>query len=491
MNRLISHILENKKTLYWAILGLAGLIGIVYSLSTNTIWAFSAIVTLPLAFMLLVAILERPSTMLYVLFTANYFIMGISRYAPIEGISVFIDIMMVIMVLILFIHSALSQNIHWRDAFNVLTVVSFIWTVYCILEIMNPTGMIELWVRSRALMYYGLITAICASVVIQEFKHLKFLINLYAAFTIIAILKALMQKFFGFDAFEMDWLESDPASYGTHILITGVIRYFSIFTDAGNFGSNMGAAATIFILMSFFVKQKKTKIVYGMIGLGSLLAMFMSGTRGAMIVPMGGLALYVIVSKNYKAIFFGGLTLAVLYVFFAFTYIGEGNMMISRMRTAFRPGKDASFVVRQLNQAKLAEYLKDRPFGEGLGLSGSESLKYTVRLTTKIPNDSWYVKVWVETGVVGITIYSIGLILVLLKCIHTLMFRVKERELFGIMASLLCGVFGLMLSAYGNPFFGQFPTLIMVYMYLAAILKTPKLEQSFIDYTNQKKVTTV
>ena len=62
-----------------------------------------------------------------------------------------------------------------------------------------------------------------------------------------------------------------------------------------------------------------------------------------------------------------------IYVFFAFTYVGESNYMIRRMRTAFRPNKDASYLVRKQNQKKLAEYLRNRPFGEGLGLGGVEA----------------------------------------------------------------------------------------------------------------------
>ena len=46
------------------------------------------------------------------------------------------------------------------------------------------------------------------------------------------------------------------------------------------------------------------------------------------------------------------------YVFFAHTYIGESNTSIRRMRTAFRPTEDASYIVRKENQKRLAEYLK-------------------------------------------------------------------------------------------------------------------------------------
>ncbi len=472
-------ILVNGK-LYWFVFGIAGLLGIAYSLSVGNMMMFTAVVSMPLAFITLMGILDKPSILLYIIFTVNYFIMGITRYIVIDGVSVLIDVLFVTLLLIMYVHSALKQNIQWHDALNLLTFISVVWMAYCLLELVNPTGMVELWFRSRGLMYYGLVCSICASVLIQEYKQVKLIVNMYAIFSLLAVLKALMQKFIGFDSYEMTWL-IESESMKTHILATGVIRYFSFFTDGGNCGSNMGASGIIFLIMAFYAKNRGMKIFYGLVGVLSTYVMFMSGTRGAMIVPLGGLALFTVVSKNFKAMMSGGIVLVVMYVFFAFTNIGEGNMMIRRMRTAFRPNEDSSYKVRKINQARLAEYLKAKPFGEGLGLSGSEGLKYTVRLTTQIPNDSWYVKIWVETGVVGLTIYLLGLIMVLLKCMHTLMFKVKERELYGVSASLLCGVFGLLLSAYGNPFFGQFPTMIIAYTFLSIVLKTDKFEQSYLE----------
>mgnify|MGYP006910459374 FL=1 len=50
--------------------------------------------------------------------------------------------------------------------------------------------------------------------------------------------------------------------------------------------------------------------------------------------------------------------------------------------------------------------MKYKPFGEGLGLSGDRAgERISKRFTTSIPTDSWYVKIWVETGAVGLTLY--------------------------------------------------------------------------------------
>lgn len=116
--------------------------------------------------------------------------------------------------------------------------------------------------------------------------------------------------------------------------------------------------------------------------------MFLSGTRGAMIVPLAGLALYTFVSKQTKTIITSSTLLLLTYVFFALTTIGNSNATIRRMRTAFTPTEDASFNVRKENQKKLASYMKYKPFGEGLGLSGDRAgERISKRFTTSIPTD--------------------------------------------------------------------------------------------------------
>ena len=280
------------------------------------------------------------------------------------------------------------------------------------------------------------------------------------------MLKALIQKFIGFDYAEQLWLSMEGAN--THIIRSG-IRYFSFFTDAGNFGSNMGFTAFLFAVIGIYKSSKKLKTYYFAVSILSLYAMFISGTRGAVIVPMAGIMAYTVLTKNSKSLTLGAFLLLFIYVFFAHTYIGHSNQYIRRMRSAFKPTEDASFIVRLENQKLLQEHLKGRWFGEGLGLSGVDNEKIAKRFTTAIPNDSWLVKIWVETGIVGLCLYLGILITIFIKCSIIIMFKVKTKEIKGIFIGLLGGLFGLTLSSYGNPFYGQYPTHYIVYISLAII----------------------
>lgn len=447
---------------------LSGLVGIVLFALTNNIILLGAIVLLPFILVTFIQILKHPIVLFYLIFIFNYFLLGITRYVEISGVSFFMDILIVTLLILILIHSALFNTIDWKPAVNILTIGSFIWMIYCIAEVINPTSYFPAWILSRGLMINGFIISLLVSILCTQYKTIRNLLFLLSIFTLLAILKAVMQKYIGFDFYETKWLNEGGAK--THIIFSGT-RYFSFFTDAGTYGANMGSAATIFAITTIYTNNKALKIYYGFIAIASIYAMFLSGTRGAMIVPLGGVALYTIVSKNIKALVAGSITLLLIYIFFAFTHIGDSDPMIRRMRTAFFPTEDGSFNVRRENQKKLAAYLKNKPFGEGLGLSGVENQKRSMRFTTSIPHDSFYVKLWVETGIVGFILHMGMLITVMIRCSWILMFKVKDPELKGRLTGLLCGIFGLFLGAYGNEFWGQYPTNIIVYTGLALILK--------------------
>lgn len=445
-----------------------GLTGIIMTLLSFNILLFVVIISLPFICIGGILIVKYPQSMLFLIFTVNYFILGITRYMPIEGISIIMDTLYVISFIIIFVHSALYHNIEWKRSFHILSILSFIWAIYCILEILNPSAVFEGWILSRSLIINGLIITIITSLLCTKYKILKTILFIFSLFTALAIIKTFIQKFVGFDSYETRWLNNGGAT--THIIYSG-IRYFSFFTDASNMGSNMGGAGLIFGITAIYTRNKAFKSYYIVISICALYAMILSGTRGAMIVPLSGLALYTVVSKQTRAILLGSISLALIYIFFAYTMIGQGNPSIRRMRTAFKPNQDASYIVRKENQKRLKEYLKHKPFGEGLGLSGDGlGVKVSKRFTTSIPTDSWYVKLWVETGIVGLTIYMGMVLITIARGAWILMFNIRDSELKGILTSWLCAIFGMFLSAYGNSFWGQFPTMVIAFMGMSFIL---------------------
>lgn len=468
-----------------------GLVAIICSILSESLYLIVVSCISPFLLLLLIQMFKNPFIGLCFAFTFNYYFIPFYRYTQTQGISVWYDATTVSLFIILLAHTYLQNNNIWKYLKNILTFGGVIWAFYTVAEVLNPTAVTEAWIYSRGFVYSTLLISIIGVSIIISFKRLQILIFILSIFTLSAIAKAIYQKNIGFDAIESQML-IDTEMYKTHLL-SDVTRYFSFFTDAGNFGSNMGFATILFGFSAIFIQKKSLKIYYIIVTALSIYALFISGTRGALYVPIGGLLLFTLISKNMKLMIGTLIFSLILYVFFAFTYIGEGNIQIRRMRTAFKPTKDASFTVRKENQRKIAEYLKDKPFGAGLGLGGVEANKYvnpytaTTPFTATIPHDSYYVKLWMETGIVGLTLYLTIYISALLRGCYLIMFRIKNEELRGILTAIACGIFGLMISAYGNAFFGQFPTGFMVILFLSVLLNGEHIDQLLTKQLKTKK----
>ena len=123
-----------------------------------------------------------------------------------------------------------------------------------------------------------------------------------------------------------------------------------------------------------------------------------------------------------------------LLVFFvcllAFTKIGNGNDQIRRMRSAFS-STDASRGVREMNQEAMRKYMKEAPWGIGMGLSGENvppNNKYY--LMSIVPPDSEYVNIWLRTGKIGLTVFLSCLGVILLGGCIIVFFKLKLYESF-------------------------------------------------------------
>lgn len=471
-----------------------GLAVITYSLLSGAWYIFASICFFPFLLIMAIQVLKNPFVGVCLLFTFNYFFIPWYRYTQGSGLSVWYDVATVTLLVTLLVYSYHQQGkIAWKYAKNILTFGGCIWAIYTAAEILNPTALTEAWVYSRGTIYNTLVVSLISVLTMTTYKRLRIIMLFLSVFTLIAVVKAVYQKYAGFDETETAML-IETEMYKTHLL-SDVTRYFSFFTDAGNFGSNMGFAAVLFGISAIFTPQRSLRLYYIAISAISVYALFISGTRGALYVPIGGLLLFILISKNTKLMVSTTVAGSLLYVFFAFTYIGEGNIQIRRMRTAFKPTQDASFNVRKDNQKKLAQYLKDKPFGAGLGLGGVEANKYvnphtaTTPLTATIPHDSYYVKLWMETGIVGLILYLTIYAGSLLRGCYLIMFRIKNKELRGALTGIACGIFGLMISAYGNAFFGQFPTGFMVILFLSTLVNGEHIDQLLTKQLKKQETT--
>ncbi len=481
MNNVQSRSSMGPQNLIYATICL-GLVGILYAAINQRMPMLFAMGALPFLLIGFAYTFKSPLFCFLVFFTGNYFIMTLFRYSGMSGLSFLIDIAIVLTLIVALIHTALFHNIPWKRVMNPVTFGALVWMIYTFLEVLNPNSMFSAWVASRQMIYGCLAVVIMSCIVYTKKSYIQTTLLLLAFFTLISAFKAIWQKHVGFDPIESRWLYEEGGAV-THIIFSG-IRYFSIFTDASNFGSNMGFTTLIFFIMPFYIKNPLIKGFYIFVAALSCYGMFISGTRGAIVVPLAGLAYFCLLGKNFKAFSASVVLFLFLFCFFAFTTLGESNNYIRRMRTAFTPSEDASFNVRKENQNLIRSYMHNKPFGVGLGLGGVEAQRFGETYISTIPVDSWYIKLWVETGWIGLTLYLLIVLSAIFWGSYNIMFRIKDPTLRGTMAALASGCFGLLVSAYGNSFFGQFPTHFIVFTALGLMAIAPHIERDEEDENN-------
>lgn len=391
---------------------------------------------------------------IYLLYTIYaFFFTTVSRYIHVNQLSAGLEAILAYGIIAIIIISYLKKgSIVWSHAINVLTLSYIPWLAFSLFQLSNPgttsegvfTG-VRIWILRTFLLYIFL------SLLSNNVKTLRMGINIVAFITTLAFIKLLWQKYVGFDQAERYWLYVEQAAR-THIIGSG-IRYFSFFTDAANFGGFMAAAGLVFSIIGVHASKIQLKVLYLSIALAAFIGMLMSGTRGAIVIPMVGLMLYCLLCKNFKILFICAIIGIFVYSFFSFTNIGNGNEYIRRARTAFHSSDDASMNVRLRNRLEIAEYISKHPIGAGIKSSipklwSNPDGTYTMGT---LPPDSFFVNIWIQTGTGGLILYLFVCTLIILEGSRIVLFKIKNKQLRHIMAAFTCATLGIWASGYtGN-----------------------------------------
>ncbi len=435
-----------------------------YIISVTDLAGAGVIIALPFAVAYIVLLAKNPRiglyTVMHIGFTAN----GIARYstAPL-GLS--IDIVLLLTLIVTFCKLPKRNYTYLKNPFVYGIAV---WTVFTILEVANPESRsAAAWfyaVRGTSLYMIQLI--ILTTLLLNDRDGLKIFLRIWILWSVFAALWAMKQSYVGLNGAEQAWM--DAGAYKTHMLF-GKLRAFSFYSDAGQFGAAMGHILLVCIILALGPFPVRQKLLYWTLSALFFWAMAISGTRGAMFVPLSGIMVYLFLSKNFKILSVGVIIVAVLFCLLKFTSVGSGNYQIQRMRSGLDPN-DPSLQVRLQNQQKLGVYLASRPLGGGIGSSGYWGLRFTPNSTlAQIPTDSWYVRIWTETGIVGLSLH----IAVLLSFIATgviLIFKMKnDLQLRQIAIALFAGFVGIAFASYGNQIIGQTPSSIVGFTSLGFI----------------------
>ena len=461
----------------------------LYQLTHAGFSSFAIVCLLPLLVVAVYCAFRWKMLAFWMLFVVNYFIQmkDVATASPLP-ISLPNEMLQIILLAIAIIDA--RENPHFEKCVNLMLFALIIWCGFCTLEILNDTcGLginISSWYSGARMMAFQLLYIFLVfSLYISTPKILFQYLIIWGCLALFSAIWVYKQINYGLTPVESSWLWN--VGYTTHILNGGsLIRYFSTFSDAANYGCNAAATAAAFVIFTITTRINKLRIFYAIVSVLVIYGMFQSGTRTAIFCLAAGLMVYVILSKSIKI----AVPFSIVFVLFAimliFTDIGNGNQQIRRMRSAFNKD-DASMNVRDINQEVMKKYIQDAPWGIGIGMGMNNvpaNNKY--RKLAIIPPDSEYIFIWLRTGPIGITIFIITMLIMFGGACWIVLFKLKNKSLIGIGGGLCSAFVAIQLGAYANQVLMQFPNCLIFYGGLSIVYILPYIEPAWIEFENEQ-----
>lgn len=421
------------------------------------------------------------------LIVANYFVSFKNIHIPVP-ISLIDEAIELLLITVAIIDTRTYP--HFERIFNIMLLAISIWFGFCLVEIFNNTcGLginLSAWFTGARLMALHLVwILIVFTIYITSPQILIRYLKLWACLSIFSAFWTWKMITFGLTSAENSFLYG--AGMNTHLLQAGtLIRYWSTFSDAANYGCNAASAALAFIIFGITTKIRKDKIFFYFTSIVVIWGMFQSGTRTAILCMAGGFFVFLILSKSVRIMVPSAIIGTILLMLLVFTNIGNGNQQIRRMRSAFDK-KDASANVRDINKAAIAKYMKDAPWGIGIGMYTDNIPRWNkFKLLSEIPPDSEYVFIWVRTGVIGVSIFALCMIIILAGASYVVLFRLKNQSLIGIGAGMCAAFTAIQLGGYANQVIYQYPNGVTFFGGMAIVYLLPYLEPAWIEHEQQR-----
>ena len=459
----------------------------IYELSTAGFNSFAIICFTPFVILFTYVAFRWKMAVFWLLIVVNWFLMNRNIDTPFP--KSLADELLELTLIAIAIVDARSTP-HFGRAWNMMLLAVMIWFGLCFIEIFNDTcGLghnINAWftgIRLMALHFVWILLVF--SLYISNPKRLMTYLRVWAGLSLFSAFWTWKMINYGFTETESAWLYS--SGYVTHILNGGtLIRYWSTFNDAATYGCNASASAIAFLIFGITSKLRKDKIFFLLTFAIVTWGMFQSGTRTAIITMIAGFLVFLVLAKSTKIIIPSAIIGGFFLIILIFTNIGNSNQQMRRMRSAFKKG-DASATVRDINKAAIAKYMKDAPWGIGIGMMSDNIPAWNkFRLLSEIPPDSEYVFIWVRTGPIGVTVFTICMVMMLLGGCIVVLFRLKSPSLIGIGGGLCSAFVSIQLSGYANQVLYQYPNALTFFGGMAIVYVLPYLEPEWIKYEEKR-----
>lgn len=459
----------------------------IISFITSGFSFFAIICSIPILLLFTIAVFKYRMLSFWALIGINFILQWKNSPLPSSiPMSLYNEIFEIILISLAIID---LKDTPFKRCGNIMFLTLIVWCGFCTLEVLNDTCGIGLdvgaWYASARMMAFQLMYAfIVFSLYISNPKILIRYLIVWGILSLFAVIWVWKQKYIGLTIAENYFLQGPGRR--THLLQAGtLIRYWSVYSDAANFGIGIASTAVAFIIFGITSKIKKHKYFFLIVGAACTWAMFPSGTRTAIACLMAGLMAYMFLSKSIKIAIPFSIVFGLFVFILAFTTIGNSNQQIRRMRSAFNKN-DASASQRSINQQAMKKYMQEAPWGIGMTVGYKNAPahnKYTFMAT--VAPDSEYVFIWIHTGIIGITTFLICTGLMLIGACWIVLFRIKCPTLRGIGAGFCCAFISQQLGGYGNQILMQFPNCLVFYGGLSIVYILPFIEKEWVEYEDK------
>lgn len=462
--------------LKWIILPLAvGMaVGVGWATSELGFLIPVALIGLPVSLFFIVWVFHQPKAGLITLFLFGFFAPFLFRHVPaLASFGYLPEVLLIMCWLSVLLNDKIKPD--WSILKNDLCLIVLVWFAISVLQLFNPYGPSLIGglseIRSAALL--GLLTVPLCYLVFNSREDLNLFLKLIILCSVAASLYGLKQLYIGLDAADQAFLDGGAAQ--THLLF-GKLRVFSVYSDAGQFGASQALIGLVSIVLALGPFKKRKKLLLLLVSFLLFYGMLISGTRGALFALVSGLFIALLFSKKFKILFIGSVIAFSCLFVLKYTHIGSSNYHINRMRSALNP-EDPSLNVRFQSQSILKAYLKDYPFGGGMGIIGYNGHKHNSnKFLSTIEPDSYWVKVWAMYGIVGLVIWIFFMLYILGKC-GGIIWNLKDEALKQKLLALTACAAGTFFCSYGNEVINSIPSSILVYASWTFVFLGPRLDQ--------------
>ena len=420
----------------------------------------------------LIAVIHNPRLTFWVYFSYCFVLGLLSKTFANIPVGLALDAMLILAWCSILIN---MNSFNWKSLKNEHVLLSLLWFVISLLQVLNPYGgsVVGWFNEFRFAALSWLLIAPLVFLLFNKVADLNRFIGFILFFSCLATLYGVKQLYFGVTNGEQQWLNA--GNDVTHIL-KGQLRVFSIYSDAGQFGASQAIVAVIAMVLAMGPFGFAKKIVFALVAVICLYGMAVSGTRGALFALVAGVFFALLLSKNFAILIVGAAFALSGLMVLKFTTIGNDSFQVQRLRSALDP-KDASFNVRIENQKRIKYLLRDEPFGAGLGMSGMNGTTYNAEHPiANVQPDSYWVKVWVMYGIVGLLIWMAINCYIIGKC-SGIVWKLKDPKLRVKMIALTSGTVGCFVCSYGNEIMNGMPSSVIMFMSWSFVFIAPWLDK--------------